>query len=271
LADPDTTFREVNHAMRTSKGYRWLLCAAALGSIAGVAAPAAADDLAINRFYPAPAGDRLFGVQSAFVNGDLTPHAGLIIDYAHNPLVLRRTSTDENLGAVVSNQLYLHLNGSLALFERLLVNVDVPVALFQSGDNPANGFGIESPSGADFGDLRLGLRLRVLGDYDSLFQLAIGGYVWLPTGSGAYVTDGSARGLPQVILGGKHDRFVYSAAVGPEIRPDREQPALLAPQRVDSALRAAPRQRRRPRRALPKRRQPGQLARHLLAERRGLR
>ncbi len=207
--------------MRTSKGYRGLLCAAVLGSIAGVAAPAAADDLAINRFYPAPAGDRLFGAQSAFVNGDLTPHAALIVDYAHNPLVLRRRSTDEALGAVVSNQLYLHLNGSMALFERLLLNVDVPVALFQNGENPTNTLGITSPSGADFGDLRLGLRLRVLGDYDSLFQLAIGGYVWLPTGTGAFVTDATARGLPQVILGGMHDRFVYSVAIGPEIRKDQ--------------------------------------------------
>ncbi|MDI3283050.1 OmpA family protein [Polyangium sp. 15x6] len=207
--------------MRTSKGHRWLLCAAALGSIAGIAAPASADDLAINRFYPAPAGDRFFGAQSPYVAGELTPHAALIVDYAHNPLVLRRQSDDESLGSVVSNQLYLHLNGSFALFERLLVNVDVPVALYQNGENPTNTLGISSPSGADFGDLRLGLRLRVVGDYDSIFQLGIGGYVWVPTGTGSFVTDGNVRGLPQVIVGGKHDRFVYSVAVGPEIRPDQ--------------------------------------------------
>ncbi len=48
-------------------------------------------------------------------------------DYAHNPLVLRSTSDGENVGAVVSSQLFLHLNASL--FNRLDANVDVPVAL----------------------------------------------------------------------------------------------------------------------------------------------
>jgi len=211
--------------MRTSTGNRWLLCAAALGAIASLAAPAAAqetaqNELAINRFYPAPAGDRLFGVQSAYVNGDFTPHIGLIVDYAHNPLVLRRERDNSTVGSIVGNQLFLHLNGSLALFERILVNVDVPAAVFQNGTNPSGGgLSFTSPSGADFGDLRLGLRLRVLGDYDSLFQLALGGYVWLPTGTGAFVTDGNVRGLPQAIVSGMHDRFLYSLAVGPEIRP----------------------------------------------------
>jgi outer membrane protein OmpA-like peptidoglycan-associated protein len=183
----------------------------------------AEEALALERFHPAPAGDRMFGVQSPFAAGDPGIHVMLLGDYAHNPLVLRNQSDDRGLGSVVSSQLFLHLNANVALWDRIAVNVDVPVALLQDGDNPnpdgATPF--QSPSGAQFGDLRLGLRLRLLGDYFDPLQLAIGGYVWIPTGSGddnSYVSDGSVRGLPQLIAGGRTDRFVWSAAVGPEIR-----------------------------------------------------
>ncbi len=181
---------------------------------------ARADGLALNRFDPAPVGDRMFGVQSPFAAGHITPHVGLYLDYAHNPLVLRTTDTNDNIASVVNNQLFLHLNGSFSLWNRLNINVDVPVALFQSGDSRTDlDAAFKSPSKAEFGDLRLGLRVRLYGDYHSIFQIAIGGYLWFPTGSkGSYVSDGTFRGLPQIILGGRGDRVVWSFAAGPEIR-----------------------------------------------------
>src|SRR5262249_14842145 len=122
----------------------------------------------------------------------------------------------------VRNQLVVHASASLALFQRLLVNVDAPFALFQSGDRPhAVGLTYPSPSTAAFGDVRFGLRLRLLGDYDSPVQLAVGGNGCAPTGTGDFMTDGAVRGMPQVILGGQHDAFVYSVAVGTEIRPTK--------------------------------------------------
>src|SRR3954471_12136406 len=114
---------------------------AALMAVAGAgASPALAQtppSLALNRFDPAPAGDRMFGVQSPYAAGELTPHVMLMADYAHNPLVIRTLPANTNLGAVVQNQLFLHLDGGLALWNRLYVSVDVPVALFQSGESPA--------------------------------------------------------------------------------------------------------------------------------------
>lgn len=199
------------------------LCAALAAAGAAFSAPALAQSqppLALNRFDPAPAGDRMFGVQSPFAAGALTPHVMLLGDYAHNPLVLRTTSDEESVGAVVSSQLYLHLNASLSLFNRLNVNVDVPVALVQAGDDPSsNGLRLSSPKSAQFGDLRAGLRLRLLGGYDDIFQVAVGGYVWFPTGpSTGYVSDGKVRGMPQLIVGGRGDRLVWSIAGGPQIQ-----------------------------------------------------
>ncbi|MFT3768516.1 MAG: OmpA family protein [Minicystis sp.] len=193
--------------------------ALALGAAPAVAA-AQQQGLALDRFDPAPAGDRMFGVPSPFAAGSLTPHVMLLGDYAHNPLVLRYANSGTKVASVVSNQLFLHLNGGISLWNRLNINIDVPVALFQSGDSPTvGGFSFTSPSKAQFGDLRAGLRVRLFGEYHDPFQIAVGGYVWFPTGpSGSFVGDGKVHGQPQVIVGGRTDRIVYSAAVGPEIR-----------------------------------------------------
>jgi outer membrane protein OmpA-like peptidoglycan-associated protein len=197
------------------------LAAAALAAAAPAVAQQQTQSLALDRFNPAPAGDRMFGVQSPYVAGEMTPHVMLLVDYAHNPLVLKRVSNDSSLGAVVKNQLFFHLDGGLALWNRLYVNLDVPVALANSGDspNPTGAAPFTSPSSAAFGDLRLGARVRLWGDYFDPFQIAVGAYLWFPTGSKtAFVSDGTVRALPQVIVGGRTSRIVYAAALGPEIR-----------------------------------------------------
>jgi OOP family OmpA-OmpF porin len=204
----------------------------ALGALVSfVAAEAAAQTvpergLALDRFSPAPMGDRLFGVPSPFVPGELAVHAGLVADYAHNPLVLARESNDETIGAIVAHQLWLHANGTLALWNRLALNLDIPVALVQQGDGPSGtapngvGYAFASPSSAELGDLRIGLRIRLLGESVDPIQVAVGGYAWVPTGaSQSFVSDGAMRALPQAQLGGLvAERIVWSFAVGPEIR-----------------------------------------------------
>jgi OmpA-OmpF porin, OOP family len=184
------------------------------------AAPAGAQGLPLNRFDPAPAGDRMFGVPSPFVAGRLTPHVAAILDYAHNPLVLRAANGDDTLGNVVSSQLFLHGNATLALFNRVAINVDVPVAIFQEGTTvTAGGTTLPAPENAQLGEVRAGLRVRLFGDYFDTFQLGLGGYVWFPTGpKDAYVGSGTVRGMPQLLLGGRTDRIVWSLAGGPEIR-----------------------------------------------------
>ncbi len=213
--------------MRTTLSRRVSQIACAL-AIAAASSSASAQDanappLALNRFYPAPAGDRMFGVQSPYVAGELTPHFSILADYAHNPLVLRTASTGESRGAILDNQLFLHLNASLAIKSRILVNVAFPIALFQSGESPSGaGYSYTSPNSADIGDLRAGLRVRLLGEYWDPFQLALGGYVWFPTGNsnnGSLVGEGTVRGLPQVIVGGRiADRLVWSFNIGPDLR-----------------------------------------------------
>src|SRR5688572_27957775 len=105
----------------------WLSALAAALCMGSVAAPAAAQEqgFALGRLTPSPAGDRMFGIPSPYTAGHLDVHVMLLGDYAHNPLVLVRKpgGADEERLAIVSNQLILHLNGSLALFHKLTINL----------------------------------------------------------------------------------------------------------------------------------------------------
>ncbi len=214
--------------MRSTRFLKCLQGAVAAAVTTVAAAPSAFAEpppsLALNRFDPAPAGDRMFGVQSPFVAGHLVPHVMLLGDYAHNPLVVSTRNGGDQVAAVVGNQLFLHLNGSLALWNRLNINLDVPVALLQSGDLGDKSLNagtqtISSPTKSQFGDLRLGFRYRILGNYHDMFQLAAAGYLWLPTGaSDSYVSDGTARGRLEAIAGGRGDRLVWAGSVGADIR-----------------------------------------------------
>ncbi|HRI71975.1 MAG TPA: OmpA family protein, partial [Polyangium sp.] len=210
--------------MRTNSTSRRLLAGAVTTLLLTMASMGAAQEstntpsLALGRFHPSQAGDRLFGVQSPFVAGHMTPHAVLMFDYAHNPLVLRQANKDA-IGSIVSNQMFVHVNATFAMWNRVQLNVNLPLAVVQSGDKPSgDGRTFESPSGFALGDVRIGARVRLLGNYYDALQLGIGGYVWVPTGSGNFVTDGSIRGLPQVIVGGRIGQHMYSLAVGPELR-----------------------------------------------------
>src|SRR6478609_9657080 len=205
------------------RSYRMKTClrgASAL-SLLALTSAAHAQSLALDRLDPAPAGDRMFGVPSPYAAGHLTPHLMLLADYAHNPLKLRSVPDDTDQGAIVANQLFLHLNAGLALWDRLNLDLSVPLAVLQNGDDPtAGGATFSSPNSAQFGDLRFGLRARLLGEYHDPFQLAVGGYVWVPTGANdSFVSSGHVRGLPQLILGGRiHERVVWSAAAGPQFQ-----------------------------------------------------
>lgn len=173
------------------------------------------------KFNPAVSGDRFFGVPSPYAAGDLAFHSDATLEYARDPLTLvRRNGTDtEEIGTIVSDQLILHLGVALSLASRVQISANMPFVLLSRGD-PASG-GDESfrePTAQALGDLRLGVRFRLVGDYYDAFQLGVGGYVWVPTGSDdSYVSDGAVRGQPQLLLGGRADRFIWTLMAGPTL------------------------------------------------------
>jgi OOP family OmpA-OmpF porin len=218
-------------------GWRSPACGSAFILALAVAAPLAEAqetqprDLPVPKFNPSVPGDRFFGVPSPYAAGDLTFHAAATLDYAREPFSLARENADgsEEIGAIVSDQMFVHVAMNLSLASYIALNVSMPFAVLSQGDAPAGDFlAFEEPSGPGFGDLRIGMRIRLFGKYHDPFQLAAGGYVWAPTGTeDNYVSDpmgveGDQRdhvhGMPHLIMGGRNDWFVWSAMVGPHLR-----------------------------------------------------
>jgi len=174
----------------------------------------------LDQFQPAPAGDRFFGVQGGDPGGHLVPRLMLLGDYAYQPLVLYRGTGEQAVGNVVSNQAILHIAASIALWNRLSISADMPLALLNNGDNPSGGGQpLSSPSGVAAGDLRAGLRLRLVGEPDSAASLSVAGYVYVPTGQqGKYTSDGAIHGTPALVLSGEGDSVAYAVTAGADLR-----------------------------------------------------
>ncbi|MRG95339.1 OmpA family protein [Polyangium spumosum] len=193
---------------------RSILTAAAIFLLAR---PSSAQEVgALERFQPSAAGDALFGVPSPGASGHLVPRAKAVVDFGLNPLSIQ---DGESRAAIVSQQTFLHLNASLALWDRLLVSLDMPFALTQGGDSPTvAGVTFPSPQSAEVGDLRLGARVRLFGEDRGAFQIGLGGHLVAPTGPAGYAAEGAVRGEPHLVLGGRVDRFLYSASLGTTLR-----------------------------------------------------
>ena len=195
-----------------------------LAALSSFSSAALAQDVALDRFEPAPAGDALFAAGDPGVNGHWLPAAALVLSYARSPLVLRQVGAAEDSGVVVTHQLVTHAQGSLELWRRLQVEVSVPVTLSQAGEDPSVGtVQFESPSGASFNDVRMGLKLNLLQD-DSAVSAALAATAWLPSGDdGAYTGSGETRYAGSVLLGGDYERWLWRFALGRRVQPRRAE------------------------------------------------
>ncbi|MBW2457860.1 MAG: OmpA family protein [Deltaproteobacteria bacterium] len=210
--------------MRPMHPNRTLLGLAAAVAATAFANPAAAQEtespgMALNQYQPPVAGDAFLSVPAPWVGGHLVPRGMITFDYGKDPLILV-DENDETVATIVSGQAYLHLGASFALWDRLLVALDFPLAVAQTGDDPTvDGAVLSSPDGAEPGDLRIGLRGRIFGEYRDPFQIGVGAYLYVPTGpADSFTGEGSVYGQPHLLLGGRLPHFVWSASAGSVIR-----------------------------------------------------
>ena len=202
-----------------------VLCAALCAAIATAASwPATGQvsvgGVALNQIEPAPAGDPFFGVPSPSIGGHLEPRFALQFDYSDKPLRLVLGSTET---AVVASQAFLRLDASLALWDSILLDLHAPLAVAQSGQDPMlPGVSFNPPSSTELGDLRIGLRGRLVGDDASPFQASLGAYFFVPTSPyNSYVGEDAIRAAPHAILGGKigtGTALLWSASAGVVLR-----------------------------------------------------
>ncbi|EYF07619.1 OmpA family protein [Chondromyces apiculatus] len=194
-----------------------LAATATAAALLATTAGAQAQGFALDQLDPTPAGDVFFGVPSPAAPGHLEPRAYIAFDYGAQPIHLRTEDVD-----VVAGQAFLRVDASLALWNRVLLSVDMPLAVLQSSNDPGlPGITFTALEAPQVGDLRLGLRVRLLGEDAGPFQLGLGGYVFAPTGNAAqYTGEGAVRGAPHLSLGGRAGSsvgFAWTASGGVEL------------------------------------------------------
>lgn len=177
---------------------------------------------ALNRYEPSPVGDSFFLAEHPWYRGTRLVAAGITLDYAADPLSLTVTRPGQatEVRPVVSGMLTGHLGVAVAPLRWLGVHLSLPVALSSSGE--ASPVGVGPASGVAVGDLRAGLRVRILGDADrDPFSLHLGAVVFIPTGSQESNTgDGSVRFEPRLVLAGRASVLRWSVGAAFQVRSD---------------------------------------------------
>lgn len=212
------------------KRHRFKLKTAALASflaVAGAASRADAqtiDGWALNRFEPTPAGDAFFFAEHPWYSSTRRFAAGLFVDHAFNPLINRRTiAGNTTTTEIVSGMLTGHIAGAFSFADRVGVSLSLPVSLYQSGTAFSEGTLTLAPAdGPAVGDLRIGARVRVLGQADrDAFSLHVGLNFWAPIGSRVSFTgDEAIRLEPRLTAAGRVGPLRYSLGFAFLVRSD---------------------------------------------------
>ncbi|MBN2197165.1 MAG: OmpA family protein [Polyangiaceae bacterium] len=190
-------------------------------AVLGTAAPVAAQEgFAIDRFSPAERGSDWQANDGLDLRGRLRPAAGLVLDFAHNPLVAYG-SDGKVARSIIERQFFAHLGGALILANRIRFGVNMPLLLQSTGDPVVTPQGqFETETGFALGDPRLTFDLRLVGLYDSPFTLAGGAEVYVPAGTqDAFASDGTLRVIPRLLAAGNLGVFAYAGRVGVHVRP----------------------------------------------------
>jgi outer membrane protein OmpA-like peptidoglycan-associated protein len=193
---------------------------AAMALLAGRARAQSETGFGLDRFNPSERGSDWFSEDSLDLRGDLRAAFGVVGEFAIRPLALY--NDDGSIRAIpVHYQLILHPGGSLVLFDRLRIGVDVPIAAYNKGDTgTAGGVTYPGQDAGGIGDVRVSADVRLLGSYGDVFTLAAGAQVFIPTGDqDKDLGDGKARLIiPRVLAAGDIGPIAYAAHVGFEYR-----------------------------------------------------
>jgi hypothetical protein len=184
------------------------------------AAHAQQTGFAVNHLEPSERGSEWFVMESLDLRGNLRPAFGVVADWAYRPLIVTDASGTVR-DSIVRNQVFLHAGGDIVFWDRLRFAVSVPIQVFADGRTAKVGGVLYPPpqNSAGIGDVRLGLDLRLFGEYGDVITGGIGVQLALPTGDPAsYTGDGSVRVLPRALIAGDIGPFVYAAKVGVTIR-----------------------------------------------------
>ena len=201
---------------------------AALVLVAGAATSARAqvsDELGIERFRIAIDRAGLLDVEWAGVPGHMSWGAGVLVGFAHDPLVVY----DRDMNAVdriVEGRLTTTLVGSLALFDRMQLGATLDIVGHQTG-NPTPVTMIDDWAEAGAGDARLVAKVLVAGG--ARYQLSFVPALTIPLGAaGSYLREPGVGFAPALALSSTIGRVRVAMNGGYHLKPRVETAGLVS-------------------------------------------
>jgi OmpA-OmpF porin, OOP family len=161
----------------------------------------------LDQFNPSERGSEWFSEDTLDLRGDPGAAVGIVGELAVRPLVLY--NPDGSTRSVpVQDSLILHPGGSVTLFSRVRVGLDIPIAAYQNGTS-GSADGVSYPAVTSGG-------VRLFGQYGDPFTVALGTQLFVPSGNtDYYLGDGSFHAiLPRALVAGQVGWFAYAAHVG---------------------------------------------------------
>src|SRR5438034_1480563 len=102
-------------------------------SVAASAAGAEPIGFDVNRLEPSERGSDWFANESLDLRGSGRLALGVVGDYGYRPFVLYNGDGSDRT-VIVRHQLFAHAGAGLILFDRVRLDVSLPIALYQDGD-----------------------------------------------------------------------------------------------------------------------------------------
>ncbi len=144
--------------------------------------PAQADEqVDVQAFRPSPFMQDLYSVETGAVQGPYGWNVGLFLNYQNSPLVLREIMNGQTtvIHSIIEHQVTGNLLGAYRFTDWFALGADIPVVLFQAGDDVP---GFAQAGVAGIGDIRLYPRFQIYRTADGFFTLGASPTISLPTG-----------------------------------------------------------------------------------------
>ena len=193
-----------------------LLCLVALPAQA-IAQQANTPDIQNFRANLAP--ESVFSTEGAATLGHIKPGAALILNYANQPLLFE--TADGEISSVVDQQLAAHLMAGIGLFDRLQLDLQIPLYLINTGNTEEVFDG-----GGEFSGFVAGnLRARAKGNIWSNDRIGLAASLaaGVPTGSKTtFVADDSVTITPSLIASAQLGSLMLAANLGARLNNGAE-------------------------------------------------
>jgi OOP family OmpA-OmpF porin len=172
-------------------------------------------ELELLKLNPSGVGSLLLGTGELLPDGDY--RFSLTAHYENDPLLLFQNGTA--MGAVVEHRTTAHLTAAYGLWGWLEVGAQLPVVLFQRGDDlTAQGIG-RIDGGISSGTPLLSLQLKLLSQREEdLVDLSFGAHTGLPIGDAEALTR-ELRAIPSLMVGRRGESLRMAFDVGMLLRP----------------------------------------------------